>query len=206
MSKGYTPDEIQVYSIREAVRLRPKMYFDKCFSEKALDAIPFEVLCHAFDEYFDGNCNKIQLTVWKDRFKVEYDTGIPLRKMQHHDLSHAEALMTKFMVCSNLKKHLAVGHEFCHLGMATINFASEVCELTSVWNNQKGVFLFKEGVTVSAQISAYEDSEQWTEIVVKPDKELFGELELTSKGVRKKTQEITKRFSDLTLTVQDEID
>ena len=62
MSEEFDKNNIQALEARVHVRLRPTMYFEKCFEEKSLDSLPFEVLCHAFDEYYDGNCKKITLT------------------------------------------------------------------------------------------------------------------------------------------------
>lgn len=205
MNKEYTEDDIQSLSGKQHVRMRPKMYFEKCFSEKSLDSLPFEVLCHAFDEYYDGNCKEIKLTFWKDHFAIEYDVGMPLRKMKYDNLTYAEVIMTKVMACSNLKKHFAVGHEFCGIGMATINFASESCELTTVWNNKKGTFVFENGETISRNIEAIKSDKSWTKIFVKPLKDIFGKLEFTSNGVNEKAKEINRRLTKLNIIIENNI-
>ncbi len=51
--------------------------------------------------------------------------------------------MTKIGACSNEKKHLEAGNEFCRIGMAAINAASEKCELVTICNKQKGHFTFE---------------------------------------------------------------
>lgn len=203
MSKKYTSEDIQALSGRDHVRMRPQLYFKKCFEENSLDSLPFEVLCHAFDEYYDGNCKEIKLTFWNDSFEIEYDVGMPLKNMKNNDCTYAEVIMTQVMACSNLKKHLAVGEEFCGLGMATINFASETCELATVWNNQSGTFLFKDGEIVSKKIAPFQSDKSWTKIKVKPLKTIFGELKFTSNGIKTKANEIAARLSDLQLTVED---
>ena len=202
MRKKYTSDDIQTLSGREHVRLRPKLYFEKCFTEKSLDSLPFEVLCHAFDEYFVGNCNEIKLRVFKDSFSVKYNVGMPLRRIENNDLSYAEMIMTKLMACSNLKKHLAVGQEFCSLGMATINFASDTCQLTTVGKKNKGTFVFKNGETVTRTIEPYESEDAWTEIFVRPSKEIFDNLPFTPNGIEKKAREISNRLTGLTISIE----
>ncbi|SNR14178.1 DNA topoisomerase subunit B [Tenacibaculum jejuense] len=204
MKKKYTEDNIQALEAGEHVRMRPKMYFEKCFSENSLDSLPFEVLCHAFDEYFDGNCNEIELTIWKNSFSLKYNAGMPL-SVRYEDLTNAEIIMTKIGACSNLKKHLAVGQEFCSLGMATINFASEKCKLTTVWQNQKGTFEFENGKLKAKNIESSESKSSWTEIIVEPNKLLFENLEFTSKGIKEKANEINKRLTDLNLVIIDKI-
>lgn len=206
MSKEkYTADNIQDLSGRTHVLLRSNLYFEQCFSEKSLDAIPFEVLCHAFDEYFDGNCKEIQLTVWKDSFSIKYDVGMPLRKVKYQEFTFPEMIMTKMMACSNLKKHLAVGKEFCSLGMATINFASEKSAITSVWQQQKGTFEFEYGELTLKNIVPYDTQKSWTEIFIQPNTSIFKELQFTSKGILERVTKIQKRLSGLDFKVEDNI-
>jgi DNA gyrase/topoisomerase IV subunit B len=54
MKKEYNEDEIRTVDWAEHVRLRPQMYFNACFEEGTLDALPIEMACHAIDEYLDG--------------------------------------------------------------------------------------------------------------------------------------------------------
>ncbi|MBF02571.1 MAG: hypothetical protein CMP76_04665 [Flavobacterium sp.] len=204
MKRKYTEDSIQALEAGEHIRMRPKMYFEKCFSENLLDSLPFEVLCHAFDEYFDGNCKEIKLTVWEKSFSIIYNVGIPL-STTIEKLTKAEIIMTKIGACSNLKKHLTVGQEFCSLGMATINFASENCKLTTVWNDQKGTFEFKDGETISRNIEQFKSEASWTEIYVHPNKLLFETLHFTSKGIEEKATEIRKRLKNLSFIVENKI-
>lgn len=206
MKKKYTEDDIQALDVGEYIRMRPKMYFEKCFLENSLDSIPFEVLCHAFDEYFEGNCNEIELTVWMNSFSIKYNSGISLEIVKHEKISKAEIIMTKIGSCSNLKKHLAVGQEFCGLGMATINFASENCKLTTVCNNLKGTFEFQNGLTIMKNIESYQREDSWTEIFIQPNKLLFDNLHFTSKGIEVKATEIRKRLKGLNFVVNNLIE
>lgn len=143
MHKKYIEDDIQSLSVSDAVRLRPQLYFQKCFEENTLDSLPFEVACHAFDEYYDGNCNSLKIKLSENAFSIHYNAGMSL-EYGVHDKPLAELIMTQIFACRNEKKHLAVGDEFCNLGIATINYAAEVCELTTISKNTKGVFLLKK--------------------------------------------------------------
>ncbi|WP_452598659.1 hypothetical protein [Pontimicrobium sp. MEBiC01747] len=206
MAKKYTASDIQALSAGEHIRMRPKMYFEKCFEENSLNALSFEVLCHAFDEYFDGKCNDIKITFWSHAFKVRYNVGVPLRTIKYENYTYAEMIMTRIAACSNLKKHLAVGREFCNLGMATINFAAESCGLTTVWENQKGTFLFENGETKTSVIEPFENNDSWTEITVKPNLALFENLSFTSKGMQDRTKIITEKLVDLNIIIEDKIE
>lgn len=197
MKKEHNIDNIHVVTARESVRLRPQHYFDTCFEEKKLDSLVFESLCHAFDEYYDGKCDQISLTIWKDAFKVRYNAGMPLGEAKAHRLPFPVEIMTQIFACSNLKKHLSVGEEYCHIGVSQINFGSESIELTTVSENQKGVFTFKQGEHESTKMEDFEENESWTEIHVHPSKELFGNLEITFDGVTEKMKEIEQKLTGL---------
>lgn len=204
MTKKYTEDEIKVVSASEHVRLRPKMYFETCFSEESLDALPFEVLCHALDEHMDGNCSEINISVQRDSFSVNYNTGISLETAICEDLSYAEMIFTQIRACSNLKKHLTVGDEFCKLGMATINFASEKCELITYSKDKKGTFTFENGITTSKRIEDSNGESARTEIHMKPNCAVFEGLSFSFAGIEKKALPIQQQFSELTLTLTNE--
>ena len=201
MEKKYTAEDIRTLDAGEHIRLRPKLYFDKCFKENSLDSLPFEVLCHAFDEYLEGNCTKIKLKIWENKCILKYNAGMSL-DVKFENITIAETIMTKISACSNYKKHLEVGHEFCELGMATINFASERSELTTVWNEQKGHFKYLNGELKEKFIENVNDEKNYTEILIFPNKNLFEELKFTTKGVQEKAENIQKRMKKLNFIVE----
>ncbi|UAY52923.1 hypothetical protein [Ferruginibacter albus] len=204
MDKKYKADDIQILSTGEAIRMRPQLYFNKCFQEKSLNSLPFEVLCHAFDEYFDGVCKTIEIIIANDSFIVNYDAGISLEN-KYDDLTKAEIIMTRIFACRNEKKHLAVGEEFCSLGMATINFAAEQSELTTVCNGIKGHYVFKNGITVSRAIESVPAQNDFTKIFIKPDKSIFENLRFTFDGVTEKAKQINSRLTDLNIIIRNNI-
>jgi DNA gyrase/topoisomerase IV subunit B len=200
MQKQYNDEDIQALTAGEAVRARPQLYFQKCFQEASLDSLPFEALCHAFDEYFDNACSQINITVNNGAFTVWYNAGISL-DLRDNGLSKAELMMTQLFTCKNEKKHPAVGHAFCSVGMATINFAAERCELTTVCNGKKGHFIFENGATVSATIHTAADERAFTEIFMQPAKLLFPNLRFTAKGIEEKARQICDRLKGLEIII-----
>jgi len=203
MAKTYTADDIDSLSGITHVRMRPEMYFQTCFKEKTLDNILLETLCHAFDEYYDGNCSEIQFYINKDSFSINYNAGMSLSSS--YGLTKAEAIMTSIAACSNMKKHLAIGEEFCSIGMATINAISEVCKLKTVSNKKKGIFVFEKGKTEAKVIKEDTTSKDYTEIYFKIDKEILKDLLFTSKGIKEKVNYINSRFKDLDIKLIDKI-
>ncbi|UKN03459.1 hypothetical protein K6119_08025 [Paracrocinitomix mangrovi] len=200
MSKKYSADNIQSLSAGEHVRKRPEMYFEDCFKNGTLDSLPFEVLCHAIDEYFEGNCNQINIEISDFAFSVEYNASMSLELI--HGLTKAEVIMTKIGACSNQKKHLEVGAEFCRIGMAAINFASKESKVSTVWVNQKGILTFQNGKTQSVEILDYPNSKPHTKIEIKIDQSIFPELKFTEEGVSQKAKELQNKLNKLKVTVK----
>lgn len=182
------------------------MYFETCFTEKTLDSFTFEVLCHAIDEHFDGVCKRIEIYVHNDYFVAQYDAGMSLEIEDAEDgLTHAEKIMTWIYVCRNGKKHLAVGEEFCRLGLATINYAAERCELVTVCNGAKGRFIFENGIPISREIGIATTEVESTQILMKPDKQLFEGLGFTLEGIKEKAKHIISMLPNLDIRIINQI-
>ncbi|GAA4166120.1 hypothetical protein GCM10022217_39370 [Chryseobacterium ginsenosidimutans] len=195
--KKYIASDIQSIEGMEHVRLRPQLYFEDCFKENNLNSLVFGTLCHAIDEYFDDNCTEIIINAEKNSLRVKYNAGMSLEKSW--DLTKAECIMTKIGACSNEKKHLEVGDEFCRVGMTTINAVSEKCELKTIWNKQKGHFIFEKGYTVFKEISETEISENSTIISFEISKELFGDSIFELNDLQLKLNSLRERLPNLKL-------
>jgi len=141
------------------------------------------------------NCSRIEFNLYDDYFSLRYDAGMSLEK--RNDCYKAELIMTAFFACRNVKKHLLVGEEFCELGIATINFASEYCELITVSNGLKGVFHFKEGAKTSSKVEAIDSLAEYTEIILKPDQQIFNDLKFSYEGVKLKVEELSAKLGDV---------
>ncbi|SEW13914.1 DNA gyrase subunit B [Chryseobacterium wanjuense] len=193
--KKYTASSIQTLEEMEHVRLRPQMYFEDCFKENNLNSLVFGALCHAIDEYFDNNCNEIIINADGNSFNVKYNAGMSLEKSW--DLTKAECIMTKIGACSNEKKHLEVGDEFCRVGMTTINGVSEKCELKTIWNKQKAHFIFEKGKTVFKEISKTDIFEDATTISFEIDKEIFGNFVFELNDLQLKINSLKEKLPNL---------
>ncbi|WBV60997.1 hypothetical protein PFY12_02475 [Chryseobacterium camelliae] len=195
--KKYTESDIQSLDGMEHVRLRPQLYFEDCFKENNLNSLVFGALCHAFDEYFDNNCNEIIICADEDLLYIKYNAGMSLEKSW--DLTKAECIMTKIGACSNEKKHLEVGDEFCRIGMTTINAVSEKCELETICNKQKGHFIFEKGKTVFKEISKTDLSGDYTIIRFKISKEIFRDSVFELNDLQSKINSLKEKLPNLKL-------
>jgi DNA gyrase subunit B len=202
MEEKYSQDDIQALSAREHVRMRPALYFEECLAEKSLDKLPLEVLCHALDEFIDGNCKNIDLTLSGNSFTVQYDCGMPLIA-DRDGITRAELIMTAIFACRHQKKHLAVGDEFCELGMATINYVSAVCELDTVCDGLKGRFVFKEGQLKEKHIEPAAGEPAFTRILMQPDPVIFGDAKLTYAGVNDRISIVMTKLPGLHISLAD---
>jgi DNA gyrase subunit B len=202
MEKGFSEDDIKTVTSCEHVRLRPGLYFAKCFNENNLDSLPLELACHAIDECYDNNCTTIEIQLFESHFSIKYDAGMSLEKNDGE--YKAELIMTAIFACRNEKKHLAVGEEFCELGIATINFASEFCRLTTVSNGLKGIFHFECGQISSRDVQPTIEQSEFTEIVLKPDPEIFDGLKFSYEGVKSKAEKLGMRLEGIDIVLNHE--
>lgn len=200
--EDYQADNIQSLGFQEAIRLRPRLYFSKWFEAGSMDAFALEFLCHALDEYFDGNCTRIALNLHESGLHIRYDAGISLEETTG-GISKAACILTVAMACSNEKKHRAVGDEFCEIGIAALNAASISCSLKTVSNYRKGKLEFAYGKTVSVQIEACSESEEYTEFTIVPDYQLFEGLKLSVEGIRLKAAALQNKLPGLSITVNE---
>ncbi|WP_298507821.1 hypothetical protein [uncultured Kordia sp.] len=189
----YTESDIQSLESRVHVRLRPQLYFEKVYAEKSLDRLPLEVACHAFDKFMSKKCSYLKVTLYSDRFSIEYDAGMSLKR--EFEMSHAEIIMTQMRACHNLKEHLAVGSRFCEVGMMVINAASEWCTLHTYSNGEKGEFLFKEGKTETRTICSSDENKNYTKLTVKPDATIFPDLTINPTTLQEKIDGIRKKLN-----------
>lgn len=205
MAEKYKEDEIQVLSTRDAVRKRPALYFEECLTAKSLDKLPLEVLCHALDEFLDGNCRQITIQLSHNSFTVEYDAGMSL-ETDRDGITRAELIMTAIFACQHQKKHLSVGEEFCELGMATINYVTAVSKLTTISNGQKGQFLFREGLLTEKNCSPTPEERDHTLIYIQPDPLIFGDARLTYMGVKERVTTIMDKLPGLKIILSNVAD
>lgn len=196
----YTADSIRALDGNEHVRMRPKLYFEEYFRAGKLDDLPIEAACHAIDEYFDGKCDTIEFGVAPDDFHLIYNAG--MRLDDKHGKPLAELIMTSMSTCSNEKKHLEVGVEFCKLGIATINAASVSSKLITVFKGKKGTFIFENGKTMSRLIEPSNETDN-TYMEMHPDPVIFGDLKLTFEGMQKRVEELRSKLPKLDIAIKE---
>ncbi len=200
MKKKYSASEINVVTPQEHLRLRPEMYFEECRKDGHLNSLVIESACHAIDEFIDGNCKFIHFAVTDTAFSLKYDAGMSLEADQFGGYKPID-IFSKIFTCSNMKKHLAVGEEFCRLGIATVQWASEFCTVTSVCDGKKGTFWFKNGLFESMELESAENEFDSMHFEMKMDPVIFGDLKFNEKGLDELLSPLRQRLKGLSLEI-----
>ncbi|MFT6923193.1 MAG: DNA gyrase/topoisomerase IV subunit B [Crocinitomicaceae bacterium] len=199
MKTNYDEDNIRVVTACEAVRLRPNAYFTECFETKSLNTLPLEATCHAIDEVVDGNCSWITFKIGKMHFSIVYDSAMSL-SLKNDGVTKAEAIMSQIYACKNEKKHLHVGADFCRVGLASLNFVSNRCTLTTVENDQKAFFEFEDGILINKSFNST-DEDEFTELSFAFDDSIFPNIEFDLDGVQESLSRIKTAFPNVKVEV-----
>lgn len=144
MEKSNHP-EIEVLEGLEPIRRRPLVYIGDLSNKHITTTLLFQALCHAVDEAIDGHCTEVQIVIKKFGAVISYDAGLPLTPVRNGETPTAVILMSRLSGCSNMKKHIEVGSEYCELGLAVLNAVCvDFVALTHV-NGQQAKFVFSKG-------------------------------------------------------------
>lgn len=81
--------------------------------------------------------------------------------------------------------------------MASINAAAKKCELSTVWKNQKGNFIFDHADIISRNISSIEDPGEFTIIKYEMDKEIFGDLSFEMNDLQLELNKLKEKLPNL---------
>ncbi|MCR9171010.1 MAG: hypothetical protein NXI10_00845 [bacterium] len=200
MKEEYSTEGIRTVTPQEHVRLRPNMYFEECHKDGHLNSLLLESTCHAIDEFIDGNCTFIHFSVSDATFSLKYDAGMSLEVDQYGEYLPVK-IFSQLFVCSNMKKHLAVGEEFCRLGIASVQWAAESCTVISVHEGKKGTFHFKKGFFDSMELEAAENEPNSIYFSMKMDPEVFQDLQFNKIGLNELLGPMRDKFPGLTLKI-----
>lgn len=170
----YSAANIEVLTGLEGVRRRPAMFVGSPEAPELPSHLMLEALCLAIDEIIDGACTVVTIGVMDERSAwVEYDAGMSLGPtMPTGDIPAAEAFLTVFKACHNLKKHIVVGDRHCQMGLAVLNAFSEELIATTCCAGKRAVLRFTEGRMAPYHIELT-DSADRTRIAFKLDRTLI---------------------------------
>lgn len=136
-------DKIQILSSIEAIRKRPGMYAGDLTASTLPNELAKQVLCHALDEAASGRCTRLWAHLRPDYIMVKYDAPMSFEMLG--DKTKAEVMLTEIGACHNLKENMAVGDDYCTLGLAVLTaFCASMTVLTGGGQDHRA-FLFYRG-------------------------------------------------------------
>ena len=147
----YTTDSIQKLDFFSAVRKYPGMYIGSKDSD-GLHHLAKEIISNSIDEYLNGSCDTINITLHKDGSLEIADTGrgIPIGKKDNGKTA-LELCFTeehaggKFLNATGKSGYNSAGGMH-GLGTKCVNALSDWMEVQTVREGQYEYILFEEGV------------------------------------------------------------
>ncbi|PIU21922.1 MAG: DNA topoisomerase (ATP-hydrolyzing) subunit B [Candidatus Diapherotrites archaeon CG08_land_8_20_14_0_20_30_16] len=188
----YNASNIKVLKGLEAVRVRPGMYVGST-SVTGLNHLVYEVVDNSFDESLAGYCNEIIITFEdKDLMRVKDNgRGIPVDIHKDTKKSALETVLCELHAGGKFDKNsYKVSGGLHGVGVSVVNALSEFLE-ARVYRDGKIYFQrYEKGVPVSPVKQIGETKEQGTEILFKPDKQIFETTEFDFKIVKERLKEL----------------
>lgn len=201
---SYDVKNIKTLEGIEAIRLRPGMY---CASvgQSGVNHITLEIISNAIDEYMNGYCDKIDITVNKDEITIiDNGRGVPFGKAKDGSET-LENVFTKLHTGAKFDEAGQAGYNSSGgmngVGSKATNALSEYFIVRSCRDGEEAIMRFERGKRISFHKG--ECSDRGTTIVFKPDKEIFKEtISLDYKSFKNQIQELSYLSPGLTFTLK----
>lgn len=191
MKEDFSVDDIRSLSACDQVRLRPELYFQKCFASDNLNTLVFEWMQHAFANAEKLAGTSIEVSLSAHSCRLIYRLGMPLHK-EPYGVPFAQLLLTELFAGS---AHTSARRDFEFLDnvdFPALVFVSSTAQVVTQTNGLKAQFQFAKGVLQDTVITS-EAGEDFTEIVFEPDTEVFGQRQFIPQEVAR----IVKLFSTM---------
>lgn len=206
---GSTPSTVRKYldsyhvpewNVPDEARRRISMGLDKKTLFENMHQIVFEVLRTSLEEVEAGYCTVINIALLQDgSVKIsENGRGIPLAKDAHVNKAVLDKILAGHPI-SNLE-YAGMG-DFSLCGMQTVN---SLCESLQVNVYRSGMWFQQDYVRGIAQhdVTCKElEHESGTEMILKPDKQIFGESTFSVEVIRKWIKENIDNYSGLIVNI-----
>ncbi len=173
----YGASEIQVLEGLEAVRKRPGMYIGST-SSSGLHHLVYEIVDNSIDEALAGYCTEIQVTIGPGNIITVLDNGrgIPVDIQQQ---TGKPALEVVFTILHAGGKFGGGGYKVSGglhgVGASVVNALSEWLEVRVYKDGKIHEMKFARGHVTQAMTIIGETDKTGTEVVFKPDPEMFTE-------------------------------
>lgn len=197
----YLPADIKVLSVLEAVRKRPAMYVGDLDAPDLVENLVKEVFCHAIDEMVGGGCNDVHFYIKYNYCIITYNSPMSLKTVGSENETIAYRMVSSLAGCSNLKKNIDVGDEYCKLGLAVLNAMSDhfICyvrekERSAYYAFSKGVL---EGPMKDPQDMSWCRDDSYTKISFRLDPDLIPNCTFEDISLEKFIEELSDKFPEV---------
>ncbi len=207
MIPEYNENQIQILEGLEAVRKRPGMYIGST-SSRGLHHLVYEIVDNAVDESLAGYCSEIQVTINQDNSIIVADNGrgIPIGI---HPQKGIPAVEVVFTILHAGGKFGGGGYKVSGglhgVGASVVNALSEnlIVKIYNEGNVYQQEYARGDVVTKLEAIGTCDRAKTGTEILFKPDHEIFDELEYDYDILRKRLQETAFLTKGIKIILQD---
>jgi DNA gyrase subunit B len=205
-SGSYTASDIHVLGGREAIRRRPGMYIGST-DVRGLHHLVYEIVYNSVDEAMAGCCNRIYITIYKDKsVKVEDNgRGMPV---DIHPVTGKTALETALTILHAGAKFGSGAYQVSGglhgVGAKAVNALSEWFKADVKRDGKLYHIDFKEGIPTGEVQILGEAQGTGTTITFLADKTIFTTLDYDFEILSERVREIAYLNKQLEITISDE--
>lgn len=192
--------EIEILPWPEPIRRRSHLYVGDLLDPHVSTAFLLQSLCHAIDEAIDGRCSIVKILVQEFGAVIEYDAGLPLHPVRNGQVPAVVILMSSPRGCSNMKKHIEVGSEYCEFGIAVLNALCCNFSVVTYSDGQQAKLNFKAGKLqhpVSLQKAEHDD---FTRMAFQLDDAILPRFTFSEEAIRNRARDISVKY-DISIEV-----
>jgi len=205
LDKEYNGNEIKVLKGLEPVRLRPGMYVGST-SKAGLNHLVYEIVDNSIDEYINGYCDNIKVSILKDDVieVIDNGRGIPVDIHPTEGKSTLEVVMTVLHAGGKFdKRAYKVSGGLHGVGASVVNALSEFMEVTVYTGSDVYYQKYQRGKPVKIIDQSILTG---TKVRFKPDYQIFedGDIEVETYTVENRLKEIAYLNPPLTIEFSDE--
>jgi DNA gyrase subunit B len=205
--REYTAEDIQVLGGREAVRRRPGMYIGST-DQRGLHHLLYEIAYNSVDEAMAGACDRIIVTLNKDKSVSVEDngSGIPVDIHPTTKVSALETVMTVLHAGAKFGgRSYAVSGGLHGVGASVVNALSEWVKVDVKRDGKVHHQEYRRGVPVEPVKVIGKAEGTGTTTTFLADKQIFTELDYDFNTVSERLREMAYLNKGLQISIRDEI-
>ncbi|MEE9192509.1 MAG: DNA topoisomerase (ATP-hydrolyzing) subunit B [Candidatus Aerophobetes bacterium] len=207
MEEKYGAEDIKLLKDIEAVRRRPSMYVGST-GPRGLHHLVHEVVDNSIDEVLAGHCQNVKVIIHPDNSISVTDDGrgIPVDPHPIYKKSALELVMTSLHAGGKFdNKIYRVAGGLHGVGISVVNALSEHLEAKVKRDGKVWRQCYRKGKPISPVecVGQSPAGEQGTEVIFKPDREIFESIEFDWERITRRLRELAFLNQELRIEVQD---